>query len=112
MPVKYVAVLLSFWVLCLSLVPCFEGNDPVKHEMHDTGCDDHPDEEKGCCTDAPCSPFYNCNSCTGFVSHTGSVTAGAIVYIFKEATPLYYHLPKSVGHLRPILKPPIPVLSA
>ncbi|MUP45952.1 hypothetical protein E0K83_09380 [Gramella sp. BOM4] len=60
---QWLVFVISFLVLALSSFPCCMleeiGENTLCIETHPGTEDDHSDDE-------PCSPFFNCGSCTGF----------------------------------------------
>lgn len=63
---KSIVFFISFLVLSLSSFPCCVlediGENTLCIETHSNTEDDHTGDE-------PCSPFFNCGSCTGFAIH-------------------------------------------
>lgn len=63
---KSIVFFISFLVLSLSSLPCCVlediGENTLCIEIHSNTEDDHTGDE-------PCSPFFNCGSCTGFAIH-------------------------------------------
>ncbi|WBL26566.1 DUF6660 family protein [Zunongwangia sp. HGR-M22] len=61
---KIVVLITSILVIILSIIPCcsfkIDRNDEICVNSLETEEDDH----NAC--DEPCSPFFNCGSCTGF----------------------------------------------
>lgn len=58
---KFISLILAVYVLLLSAVPSFIEDKCMQEHTTEQGQNEQ-DEDCSCC-----SPFFNCNTCTGFV---------------------------------------------
>lgn len=81
---KWLTVILSIWVLVLSVVPCCEvrQEDEPTEQTAAQSQKDYPDDD----CESPCSPFCSCQTCPGFI------------------IPVSVGLPVIVGQLLPLLR--------
>jgi hypothetical protein len=64
---KYISFILAFMVLILSIAPCFM-EDNCLEQTYQTANSQEQDNDD--CGKDCCSPFFSCNTCTGFVLTT------------------------------------------
>lgn len=100
---KWLTVILSVWVLVLSVVPCCEArqeNKPTEQTAAQSQKSCPDDDDK-----SPCSPFRSCQTCPGFIIPVSvglPVVASQLLPLLRvEFRPL---LPVSV--VLPIWQPP------
>ena len=61
---KFISLILALMVVVLSTTPCF-AEDKCLEQTFETSNNQHQNDND--CNKSCCSPFFNCNTCTGFV---------------------------------------------
>ncbi len=64
---KFISQLLAVYVLLLSIMPTFIEDKCIKENITDQGQSGQDEQD---CNEKCCSPFFSCNTCSGFVLST------------------------------------------
>jgi len=98
---KFIAFILSIYILGLNLAPCDDYdvlNNEVKTEISKAVGDDHQDSDL-------CSPFCNCHCCHIYATHFKIVDF--TINTTEISTEVFYHFNGLVKDFNPtILQPP------
>ncbi|WP_394340435.1 DUF6660 family protein [Marinoscillum furvescens] len=99
---KFLTIILSFFLLGLSLVPCADETEPdsVEISYEESGSDhDHNKSED------LCSPFCVCNCCHShlIVQQIFISELGALIFPLKRSA---YNAPITSGFIGSLLQPP------
>ncbi len=106
---KALAFLLAFMTLILSVTPCCVGESHCVEEMA-IECTEHSDAEQDTPhPNPPCSPYYACGNCLGFVYQPGSSLTLCFLFFTEQDFNSFYVESLSVSHLHPPQKPPIQI---
>ncbi|MDX2001372.1 MAG: DUF6660 family protein [Chitinophagales bacterium] len=77
---KFLALLMAFFVLALSVVPCCSENT-TGGELIQTSCGTGNQ-----CPDI-CSPFFTCGTCSGFVFNSPTLITDVIPTVIEKVYP-------------------------
>jgi len=101
---KFFSLIIGAFVFYLSVMPCCEADDScigLQYETQETLPVDHDTEAL-----SPCSPFYSCGTCFGFVA--GRAVDLMLVFQssgFREEI-RHFTLSQPTGYFFPLIKPP------
>ncbi len=99
---KWIIFFISFIVLSLSTLPCCVLEDIGENTLCVESPSANEDDTSG---DEPCSPFFNCGSCTGFaIQQNIEITFIQVELVYSNLTS-YQYLFKS-AYQNPDFKPP------
>ncbi|MDN5203591.1 hypothetical protein QQ008_19540 [Fulvivirgaceae bacterium BMA10] len=106
---KIMAFSLALITLLFSVAPCCNGESHCEDKVTQE-CADHCDTDQDMPdTDPPCSPFYTCGACLGFVSQTVSPYIFSHLFFSQGDFNSFYSGSLSASHLHPPLKPPVQI---
>lgn len=92
--VKYLSLILSIYILVLTVRPCCDDNkcadDPHQTErlVNNHNPDDHHQDEDH---RNACSPFYTCGSCTGFTFTSLNFSLSPETVLVQNNVSTYHH---------------------
>jgi hypothetical protein len=101
---KFFSLIIGAFVFYLSVMPCCEVDDScagLQDETQKTLPVDHDSE-----AESPCSPFYSCGTCFGFVA--GRAVDLTLVFQssgFRDEIP-HFTLSQPAGYFFSLIKPP------
>ncbi|WP_026969127.1 hypothetical protein [Algoriphagus terrigena] len=101
---KFFSLIIGAFVFYLSVMPCCEADDScvALHDgIEETLPVDHDTE-----AESPCSPFYSCGTCFGFVAERAvDLTLIFQSSGFRDEIP-HFTLIQPAGYFFPLIKPP------
>lgn len=104
---KVLALLLALMTLLLSMTPCCSGESHCQEETARECAEHHEEDQQMPDAESPCSPFYTCGSCFGFVYQQVSFLASGLLPFTEQDFNSFYTENLSGSYLHPPKKPPI-----
>jgi len=80
--VKYIALILSFYVLFLSGMPCC-----IDDNCADDKVSTEHSQQQNKTDEGNCSPFFSCSTCSGFIFQEMQVTVAPVLVLMNDSYP-------------------------